>query len=183
MKKIACIAAAVALLVGAPAKADGTKELLGTMLGGAVGGYAGSHIGKGSGRLAATAGGAVLGAIVGNGAGSSLDRADRMYQGGYGGGYYAPPPVAYRRPPPAYAPAPVYVERHTYQYVPVPVYRERKVRRWRDYDDDYGYGGVGYAQPRQHCREYQSSVSVGGWQQPGYGTACLQPDGSWQIVR
>jgi len=35
----------------------------------------------------------------------------------------------------------------------------------------------------RYCREYQSTVIVGGMVRPSYGTACLQPDGSWQIVR
>lgn len=32
------------------------------------------------------------------------------------------------------------------------------------------------------CREYQSTVMVGGMRQSSYGTACLQPDNSWRIV-
>ena len=32
------------------------------------------------------------------------------------------------------------------------------------------------------CREYQSTVVVGGRAQNSYGTACLQPDGSWRIA-
>jgi surface antigen len=28
-------------------------------------------------------------------------------------------------------------------------------------------------------REYQTEVAVGGRMVPGYGQACLQPDGSW----
>ena len=32
------------------------------------------------------------------------------------------------------------------------------------------------------CREYQSTVFVGGRSQNSYGTACLQPDGSWRIA-
>lgn len=35
----------------------------------------------------------------------------------------------------------------------------------------------------QYCREYQSTVSVGGQPHPSYGTACLQPDGSWRVVK
>lgn len=34
----------------------------------------------------------------------------------------------------------------------------------------------------RYCREYQTTGRVGGRLQPGYGTACYQPDGSWQIV-
>jgi surface antigen len=33
-----------------------------------------------------------------------------------------------------------------------------------------------------YCREYQSSTSIDGRPVPTYGTACLRPDGSWQIV-
>jgi hypothetical protein len=73
---------------------------------------------------------------------------------------YPPPPmVVYQAPPPyasAYPSAPV-------QAVPVSP----------PYTDGYG----------RYCREYQSTMVVGGMPQPGYGTACMQPDGSWQIVR
>lgn len=33
-----------------------------------------------------------------------------------------------------------------------------------------------------YCREYHRAVFIGGQQSRVYGTACLQPDGSWQIV-
>lgn len=32
------------------------------------------------------------------------------------------------------------------------------------------------------CREFVSTIIIGGEQQQGYGTACRQPDGSWQLV-
>ena len=34
----------------------------------------------------------------------------------------------------------------------------------------------------QPCREFISTIIIGGEQQQGYGTACRQPDGTWQIV-
>jgi surface antigen len=34
----------------------------------------------------------------------------------------------------------------------------------------------------QPCREFVSTIIIGGEQQQGYGTACRQPDGTWQIV-
>ena len=34
----------------------------------------------------------------------------------------------------------------------------------------------------RYCREYTTSATVGGRQQQVYGTACRQPDGSWEIV-
>lgn len=33
----------------------------------------------------------------------------------------------------------------------------------------------------QYCREYRQDITVGGEKQQAYGTACRQPDGSWQI--
>ena len=35
----------------------------------------------------------------------------------------------------------------------------------------------------QYCREFQTSVVVGGETQQGYGRACRQPDGAWKIVQ
>lgn len=68
-------------------------------------------------------------------------------------------------PPPAYAAGPrvVYVEPAPVQVVPTTP----------PYTDPSG----------RYCREYQSTVTVGGTAQPSYGTACLMPDGQWRIVR
>ena len=33
-----------------------------------------------------------------------------------------------------------------------------------------------------YCREFTQTIVVGGRREQGYGTACRQPDGSWQIV-
>jgi surface antigen len=33
----------------------------------------------------------------------------------------------------------------------------------------------------QYCREYEQDIVVGGVNQKSYGTACRQPDGSWQL--
>ena len=40
----------------------------------------------------------------------------------------------------------------------------------------------GQDQAGRFCREYQHKVTIGGKQERAYGTACQQPDGSWQIV-
>lgn len=34
----------------------------------------------------------------------------------------------------------------------------------------------------QPCREFITAIVIGGREEQGYGTACRQPDGSWQIV-
>jgi hypothetical protein len=40
-----------------------------------------------------------------------------------------------------------------------------------------GNDGVG-----RYCREFQHQITVGNRQQSGYGIACRQPDGAWEIV-
>lgn len=65
------------------------------------------------------------------------------------------------------------------EYVPSnqPVYWE---------DDGYGYQVTPLRtyepEPGRYCREYQTVVTIGGRAEQAYGTACRQPDGSWQIV-
>ena len=71
--------------------------------------------------------------------------------------YGAPPPVAYPAPPVAYAVPPGSVQASPAS----PVFTDPAGRT---------------------CREYQSTVRVGGARQPSYGTACLMPDGSWRIM-
>jgi hypothetical protein len=56
--------------------------------------------------------------------------------------------------------------------------------RWQD---DNGAGTLvttaAYnASDGRYCREYQKTVTVSGRLQEAWGTACLQPDGDWQIV-
>ncbi|MBX6324275.1 MAG: hypothetical protein IRY94_20875, partial [Rhodospirillaceae bacterium] len=74
--------------------------------------------------------------------------------------YYVPPPPPpriYYTPPPAYAPPPLPADAQPVS----PAYQ--------------GPGG-------QTCREYSTTVYIGGRPQVSYGTACLQPDGSWRLV-
>lgn len=71
--------------------------------------------------------------------------------------FYAPPPVVYAPPPVVYAPPPVVYAPAPAAYAPAPA--------------------------TQTCREYQSTIQVNGQPQQSYGTACLQPDGTWRIVQ
>jgi len=80
--------------------------------------------------------------------------------------YYAPPPVLYASPPTM-----VYQQPTQVVYAPSPNVYANQVSQ--TYIDPSG----------QTCREYQSTGSVGGRLQQTYGTACLQPDGSWRIVQ
>jgi hypothetical protein len=82
------------------------------------------------------------------------------YHSHYRYDYYRPP-VIYVPPPVVYAP-PVYAAPPVISAAPAsPVY---------------------VAPNGQYCREYQGGMTVGGYPQRGYGTACLMPDGSWRVV-
>jgi hypothetical protein len=34
----------------------------------------------------------------------------------------------------------------------------------------------------RYCREFQHEIDVGGQREQAYGTACRQPDGSWEVI-
>ncbi|HUK60666.1 MAG TPA: hypothetical protein VLV50_15655 [Stellaceae bacterium] len=78
---------------------------------------------------------------------------------------YAPPPVYYVPPPPVvYSPPPVvYTTPAPAAAVTAPPAAPTTA-----------------ANP--YCREYQSTTMIDGAPQTMYGTACLQPDGTWRIV-
>jgi len=166
-----------ALLFTLPVMA-GDKTFWGTTMGAGLGGYLGSTIGKGDGRLAATGAGVFLGGALGNSIGRSLDRADRSYSSG--GSFYTPSYPAYNHYQPNYVapPAPppprvVYVEPNVieYRHARQPVYVEE------------GYVGPPPATRKRHCREFTQTIKIDGQARESYGTACLRPDGTWQIER
>lgn len=133
----------------------GNKQLIGGGTGAVLGGLAGSQIGGGSGRLWATGAGVLLGALAGSEIGSSLDKADAAY--------------AQQANQRAYT-API-----------------GETIRWNN-PDSGNYGTItptrsGSTNDGRVCREYTQTIYVGGKQQSGYGTACQQSDGSWQIVK
>ncbi len=91
------------------------------------------------------------------------------YYGPYYAGYYDSY-YRYRRPYPYHPPRTVVVERPI--YVSPPAYAAPAGQVLREGRDSSG----------NYCREYQSSTSIDGRPVATYGTACLRPDGSWQIV-
>lgn len=149
------VASALALAGCNTTSGWGTKQTVGTGAGAVAGGLLGSQVGGGSGRLWATGAGVLLGALVGSEVGSSLDRADRAY-----------------------------MQQAQQQAHTAPV---GDTISWNN--PDTGHNGT-YTVTRdgtsrttgRYCREYQQTVYVGGQQQSAYGTACQQPDGSWEIV-
>lgn len=131
------------------------KQDVGTVLGGVGGAVVGAQFGKGDGKLAMTALGALLGAGIGNQLGASLDKADIQYNN--------------RTAQKAFETG------QAGQSLP-----------WQN-PQSGNSGSITPAAPYQqadgsYCREFTQKITVGGKTQSGYGTACRQPDGSWQIV-
>ena len=152
--KFAVLGIAALALAGC-SETTGSKQSLGTLLGAVAGGVAGSQVGDGRGKLVATGVGTLLGALIGGEIGKSLDRADQL--------------------------ALQHQTQDTLETAP-----SGTTGTWHNPDS----GNSGTITPIQtyqrndgtYCREFQQTVTVGGQTQEAYGTACRQPDGSWQIV-
>lgn len=134
---------------------ENPKQAVGTLGGGALGGWAGSGIGKGRGRVVATAVGAVAGALLGGEIGRHLDSQDKKI-------------------------ADLNASR-TLENA-----KSGTVSTWKN--PDSGHSGTfkptrTYERQGRYCREFVQSVRIGGKVEEAYGTACRQPDGSWEMVR
>ena len=131
---------------------EAPKTTIGALGGAAAGGLLGAAIGNG--RTRDIAAGVAVGGLLGALAGNLLDSRDRRLA--------------------------AEAATHAFENVPsgssVP---------WRN--PDSGNSGS-YTPTRtyqtargQYCREFQQEIVVGGRREQGYGTACRQPDGTWQI--
>ncbi len=133
----------------------GNKELVGGASGAVIGGLLGSQLGSGSGSDWAMGVGVLLGALVGSDIGASLDKADLAYANEANQSAHAAP--------------------------------LGETIDWSNPDSGH-FGSVtptrdGYSSSGRYCREYQQSVTIDGRQEKAFGSACQQPDGSWQIVQ
>ena len=157
MKNISIALVASVFLLGAcdTTRQAVQKQTIGTITGAVLGGFLGSQIGKGEGRLWATGAGVLLGAIAGSEVGKSLDATDR---------------VMMERTSQASL-------EHT---------RTGATSTWSNPDT----GNSGSITPNRtyqrqdgtHCREFSQTVVIDGQLQDATGTACRQPDGSWQLI-
>ena len=152
---------AITLILLALGASGCDKQMGGTLVGAGLGGLAGSQIGSGSGKLAATGAGVLLGALLGGEAGRSLDRADHLYAERAAVESFESGRRAEWRS-----------NRHRGYTTPQ---RSYHVDQYEQYEPHSGHS-------RQQCREYQTTVMVGGRERHAYGTACRQPDGSWKIT-
>lgn len=172
-KKLIITGSIVSVLAGATAPAY--ADPIGALLGAAGGAVVGSNIGKGKGNIAAIA----VGTLVGAGIGDSLtdgrrhtttvvkyEDHDRGWRGHHNGWRHRHH-NNYR---------PYYRETYTNYWVSQPAY-VNEVVSVNDYEPSYQQTNSGY------CREFSQDVSIGGRMQESYGTACRQPDGSWEIQK
>jgi len=150
------ITAVAALALGLAACAQsGPKQTAGTVVGAGLGALVGSQLGKGTGKMAAIGAGTFLGALLGSEIGRSLDARDQAYAN--------------------------QTAQRALEYNTVGA-----AAQWQNPDS----GHSGMVTPTRtyqtadgrYCREYTQSVTIGGRSETAYGTACRQPDGSWQIV-
>jgi surface antigen len=139
-----------------PGAGPGPKENTGTLLGAGTGAVAGAAIAGGTGGspLAGAVVGGLLGGLIGNRIGASMDDDDKRRA-------YAAQMDALDR---GQAGAPV---------------------SWRN-PDSGRYGtvvpGPAYQNAGRNCRSFTHTIYIDGTPQTARGTACRNPDGTWQSV-
>jgi len=132
----------------------GNKEVVGTLGGAAVGGLIGSQIGSGAGRGVAIAAGVLIGGLIGNQIGRSLDDRDREYAAQAAARSFDGPPGS--------------------------------TSSWRNPNS----GNRGTVRPTTNtysgpdgrpCRDFNHEITLAdGRSEVIRGTACQNPDGSWE---
>jgi surface antigen len=134
---------------------NAANQNAGAVAGAVTGGLLGAALGgRGGGRIAGAAIGAVAGGLIGSAIGAQLDERDRQLA-------YEAEMRALESGPPG---APVGWRGESSGYygnvVPGPYYESRGMR----------------------CRQYTHTVYINGRPQSARGTACRNPDGTWQAV-
>ena len=133
----------------------GQKQKIGTLSGMIIGGaLANDMAGDSKNKGIATVLGAFLGGAVGQNIGAQLDERDRLLAG-----------EAYNT---------------ALEFNPTD-----KAAEWRN-PDTGNYGRIvpvtTYRKNGRYCREFTQEIFIGGEKQTGYGRACRQADGSWEII-
>lgn len=155
--KLSAVVAVASLLAGCVTNESGevSKQGLVGLTGAVAGGVLGSKVGRGSGNTAAIIGGAVLGGLLGSEVGKSLDKNDIMYH-------------------------------NRTQTQALEYNRVGTTSSWKN-PDTGASGNITptrtYDSSGKYCREYNQVIQIGGKAQRGHGTACRNPDGTWEIVK
>lgn len=146
------IALAVCALAGC--SGESPKADTGLILGSVAGGVVGNQIGKGRGNVLATVAGAVVGGIVGSAIGSKMDERDRQLA-------------------------------QEAEFDALERGQSGSPRQWRN-PDNGRYGEIVPSKPykrgAEDCRDFTHTIYIDGRPQQMRGTACRNPDGSWQNV-
>lgn len=144
--------AAVGLTLAGCASEPAPKTVIGAGTGAVIGGLAGSAIGRGD--FGSVVAGALIGGIIGGAIGASLDEQDK------------------RRAIEA-------------EYQALEYGRSGAPTQWRN-PDSGRYGtvvpGPAFQRSGNNCREYTHTIYIEGRPQTARGTACRNPDGTWQPV-
>lgn len=151
----AAFVAAIALSLGACESQGISNETVGQVLGAGVGAVVGSQFGSGTGRIIATAVGTLAGAWIGGELAKRLDNRDRAMMSNSTNQALANAPNG-------------------------------QTVSWSNPES----GNAGSTTPissykapsGKNCRQFNQTVVAGGQQEARQGTACQQPDGSWQIA-
>ena len=152
MNSFKIMASTIVIAVGASACTGPSNSTLGGLAGGAAGAAIGSQFGSGTGQLFAVAGGTLLGALLGSQIGAYMDEQDRMQ-----------------------------AQQATQQALVAPV---GQPVAWSN--PDTGNRGTVVSQPAstsyagRYCRDYVQTVFIDGRQETLRGTACQNPDGTWE---
>ena len=151
VRSAAALAMAAVLSLACASAQNNPKTTVGAMGGAAGGGLIAAAAG---GSPAAIAGGVILGGLLGGAIGNALDQRDKE--------------LAMKEAQ--------YSLEHS---------QAGNSSQWQNPDS----GNSGTFTPTrtyqteggQYCREYTQEILVGGEKHESYGTACRQPDGTWQI--
>lgn len=145
--------ASIGAALAACASDSGPKEVAGTLVGAGTGAAVGGASGAASGnRVSGAVAGAAIGGMLGNRIGAAMDDEDKRRA-------YAAQMQALERGPSG---APV---------------------AWRN-PDSGRYGsivpGPSYDSNGKNCRQFTHTIYIDGKPQTARGTACRDPDGTWQ---
>ncbi|MBW2705973.1 MAG: glycine zipper 2TM domain-containing protein [Deltaproteobacteria bacterium] len=132
---------------------ENQKTIIGGVGGAAAGGLIASTFGA---NTAGVLGGAILGGLIGGAVGNRMDAADRR-------------------------------EANRTTYRALETTPSGTTASWKN-PDSSNSGTVTpthtyQAQNGEYCREFEQTITIGGETQEAYGTACRQPDGTWQVVQ
>ncbi len=145
------LSACATMQQGEQAVENNPKAVLGTVLGAGLGAGIAALAGGGAGAIV---GAAVAGGVVGGAIGHHLDKKDKALA--------------------AQAAQMAFDNNRTGQ-----------ASVWNN-PDSGNYGSVTPTRTYQiatgqYCRQYEQTINIGGQPEQSFGTACRQPDGSWQV--